>query len=136
MEFEGRHGVGEVERSEPQLIELDVELVLDLHQAGESDDLNETVNYSHVFERCRSIVEERSFHLLEGIAEAVASDLLTEFGRVQSVVVRVRKPGVPIDGVLNYAGVEVERSLIPGRRAASLGSGPSAASRRREERSL
>jgi dihydroneopterin aldolase len=25
-------------------------------------------------------------------------------------VVRVRKPGVPIDGVLDYAGVEIQRS--------------------------
>jgi dihydroneopterin aldolase len=110
MEFEGRHGVGQDERSEPQLIELDVELVLDLRRAGQSDDLDETVNYSDVFKRCRAIVEERSFHLLEGIAEAVASDLLTSFDRLEAVVVRVRKPGVPIDGVLDYAGVEIERA--------------------------
>lgn len=110
MEFEGRHGVGEEERSEPQLIELDVEMSLDLRVAGTSDDLDQTVDYSAAYERCRVIVEERTFHLLEGIAEAVASDLLAQFGRVESVVVRVRKPGVPIDGVLEHAGVEIERS--------------------------
>ena len=110
MQFEGRHGVGDEERSAPQLIELDVEMMLDLGAAGRSDDLEETVNYSTAFERCRAIVEERSFHLLEGIAEAVAADLLSSFPRLESVVVRVRKPGVPIDGVLEFAGVEIERS--------------------------
>lgn len=109
MEFEGRHGVGEDERSDPQLIELDVELMLDLHEAGAADDLDRTVNYSDVFDRCREIVEGQSFHLLEGIAEAVAADLLAAFPRLEAVVVRARKPGVPIDGVLEYAGVEIQR---------------------------
>ena len=68
------------------------------------------MNYSEVFKHCRAIVEERSFHLLEAIAEAVAADLLAGFAPLQGVVVRVRKPGVPIDGVLEYAGVEIERS--------------------------
>ena len=109
MEFEGRHGVGDAERAEPQTIELDVELTLDLRGAGSTDDLEQTVSYSTVFEHCRAIVEERSFHLLEGIADAVASDLLSGFPRIESVLVRVRKPGVPIDGVLESAGVEIER---------------------------
>ncbi len=110
MEFEGRHGVGDEERADPQHIELDVELTLDLRDAGRTDDLEQTVDYGDVFERCRAIVEERSFHLLEGIAEAVAVDLLSSFPRLESVLVRVRKLGVPIDGVLDYAGVEIERS--------------------------
>lgn len=110
MEFEGRHGVGDEERREPQLIELDVEMTLDLRAAGAADDLAQTVDYSAAFERCRLIVEERTFHLIEGIAEAVASDLLAQFALLESVVVRVRKPGLPIDGVLEHAGVEIERS--------------------------
>ena len=109
MEFEGRHGVGDEERAVLQSFELDVELTLDLREAGKSDDLEQTVDYSTVFERCRAIVEERSFHLVEGIAEAVAADLLSGFPRIESVLVRVRKPGVPIDGVLDYAAIEIER---------------------------
>lgn len=110
MEFEGRHGVGDEEREFPQVIEIDVELSLDLSSAGKSDDLEQTINYAEVFKRCRPIVEERSFHLLEAIAEAVAADLLGAYPRLESVAVRVRKPGVPIDGVLEYAGVEIERT--------------------------
>lgn len=110
MQFEGIHGVAEDERAERQLIELDVELSLDLRAAGASDDLDQTVDYGEVFERCRLIVEEQTFSLLEGIAGAVAADVLARFPRVESVVVRARKPGVPIDGALEYAGVEVERA--------------------------
>jgi dihydroneopterin aldolase len=110
MEFYGRHGVSEEERADPQAISMDVELWLDLREAGTHDDLALTVNYADVFEICRAQVEQRSYQLLEAIAEGVAADILATFDRVGTVVVRVRKPGVPIDGVLEYAGVSVERS--------------------------
>lgn len=110
MEFEGHHGVGDEERASLQTLELDVELTLDLRDAGRSDDLEQTVDYSTVFDRCRAIVEERSFRLMEGIAEAVAADVLGGFARIESIVVRVRKPGVPIDGVVDHAAVEIERT--------------------------
>jgi dihydroneopterin aldolase len=114
MAFFGRHGVGDEERSADQEIDVDVELEVDTTKAGASDDLADTVNYSRVFDACRDIVEGRSFKLLEAIAEAIAARVLTDFARVDAVTVRVRKPGVPIDGRLEYAGVSIER-----RRAAS-----------------
>lgn len=109
MEFLGRHGVSDEERAEPQQIDVDVELEADLAPAGASDGLADTVNYSRVFDACREIVEERSFKLLEAIAEAIAARVLADFARVDAITVRVRKPGVPIDGRLEYAGVTIER---------------------------
>ena len=109
MVFLGRHGMGDEERADVQEIEVDVELELDLAPAGTSDDLARTVNYSRVFDVVRAVVEEGSFHLLEGIAEAIAGRVLRDFVPVEALTVRVRKPGVPIDGRLDYAGVEIER---------------------------
>jgi dihydroneopterin aldolase len=110
MEFEGHHGVSDEERAEPQVIELDVEYAMDLREAGTHDDLAATVSYSDVFQICRRQVEDNSYHLLEAIAEHTAADIMASFDRIQSVTVWVRKPGVPIDGVLEHAGVKVERS--------------------------
>jgi 7,8-dihydroneopterin aldolase/epimerase/oxygenase len=109
MVFEGRHGVSEDERRELQPIELDVELEVDLRPAGTSDELAQTVDYGSVFELCREVVERRSFRLLEGIAEALAADVLTRFPPVEIVRVRAKKPGVPLAGVVEHAGVEIER---------------------------
>jgi len=109
MLFLGRHGVSDEERADEQEIEVDVALELDLSPGGTSDDLAQTVNYSSVFKACRDIVEGQSFHLLEAIADAVANRLLRDFAAVDAVTVTVRKPGVPIDGRLDYAGVEINR---------------------------
>ena len=110
MEFEGRHGVSEAERAEPQVIEIDVDIEADLRPAGTSDDLARTVDYSMVFEICRAQVEEHIYHLLEGLGEAIAADVLARFEKAERVVVTVRKPGVPLDGVVEYAGVRLERA--------------------------
>jgi len=108
MVFLGRHGVLEQEQLEDQPFHVDVELVLDLQAAGVEDDLERTIDYGVVFETCRSIVESTRFRLIEAIAEAIAHELLADFPAAE-VVVRVRKPNVPIEGTLAWAGVEITR---------------------------
>lgn len=108
MVFQGRHGVFEHEQLEPQPFHVDVELFLDLQPAGLEDELAKTVDYGAVFETCRSIVESTSFRLIEAIAAAIAHELLADFP-VAEVTVRVRKPNLPIEGTLAWAGVEIRR---------------------------
>lgn len=110
MAFEVHIGAGDGEREELQTIEMDVDMALDLRPAGVDDDLDKTADYGAVFELCRSVAESAEYHLLEGLAERVAGEILSSQSAVQSVAVTVRKPGVPIDGVLDYAGVRIERS--------------------------
>jgi dihydroneopterin aldolase len=113
MRFEGRHGVLPEEQETPQPFEVDVELALDLRPAGVSDDLSRTVDYRGVFDACRDIVEGPSRRLLESLAESIASRLLSDFegAGISKVVVRVRKPAVLLPGRLDYASVEVKRSV-------------------------
>jgi dihydroneopterin aldolase len=108
MRFQGRHGVTAEERAEPQPIEVDVELALDLRRAGIEDELAETADYSRAYELCRDVVESASFRLLEAIAEAIAHELMVAYPRVREVTVRVRK--MRLRGrSLGYAGVQVTR---------------------------
>jgi dihydroneopterin aldolase len=109
MVFDGHVGVPDEERAVAQPIEVDVELMLDLSPAGTSDDLAATVDYGLVYAACRELVESRSFHLLEAVAESLAAELLRRFAPVEALVVHARKPGVPIDGEIEHAGVCIER---------------------------
>jgi dihydroneopterin aldolase len=114
MRFDGRHGVGEAERSAGQPFGVDVEIVRDLGPAGRTDDLARTVDYGAVFATCRDVVEGRSFRLIEALAEALAEEILATYP-VAEVVVRVRKLRPPIQGSLGWAGVEVVRTAARGR---------------------
>jgi len=76
MRFQGKHGVLPEERESAQPFEVDVELFLDLSAAGRGDDLTKTVDYREVFGIVGEIVEERSFALIEAVAETIAGRLL------------------------------------------------------------
>ena len=109
MVFRGRHGVSPAEQLNDQPFQVDIEMLLNLQPAAVEDDLARTVDYGAVFEVARTVVESTSFRLIEALAEAIAQEVLTAFGLISEVGVRVRKPEVPIDGSLAWAGVEIWR---------------------------
>jgi 7,8-dihydroneopterin aldolase/epimerase/oxygenase len=111
MRFDGRHGVLEFEKLEPQPFEVDVELLLDLAPAGRSDDVSLTADYRAAFGICRSVVEGPGRNLIEALAEEIAARLLDEYAAVgiEEAVVRVRKPAVALPGRLDWSGVEIRR---------------------------
>lgn len=116
MRFLGRHGVELEERLEPQPIEVDVEMHLDLATPSTSDELTDTIDYSAVFQLTGGIVEGQSFRLLEALAGAIADGLVSAHGtddpRLEAVEVRVRKPRAPLPGPFEAVEVTVRR---PGR---------------------
>ena len=86
-------GVDGWERRLRQKLLVDVSLNGDLSRAGESDDLEATVDYRRL---CAKIVGEMSgtrYRLVEAFAERVACICLDAHDLVESVTVRVRKPG-------------------------------------------
>jgi 7,8-dihydroneopterin aldolase/epimerase/oxygenase len=99
MVFRGRHGVHPAERELGQRFEVDVELTLDLSQAMLSDALQDTVDYSRAYAIVREEVENHQYQLLEALAGAIVRRLLAELPAA-AVLVRVRKPQVPLHGVL------------------------------------
>jgi dihydroneopterin aldolase len=109
MAFQARHGVNAWEKVEAQRFEVDVELELDIQPAGVADDLARTVDYRAVYAATREIVESTTFDLIEALAEAIAHRLLADQALVDTVVVRVRKPEVRLEGPLAYSGVEIRR---------------------------
>jgi dihydroneopterin aldolase len=109
MTFQARHGVHDWEKVEAQQFDVDLELLLDVQPAGLEDDLGQTVDYGGVYQVTRQVVESTTFNLLEALAEAIAHEVLNGHPRVDEVIVRIRKPGVRLDGPLAYAGVEIRR---------------------------
>ena len=109
LRCEGRLGVTEEERALPQLLEVDLEVEADLSAAGESDALADTVDYGALVELTGRIVAAGSYRLLEGLAGAIARNVLESSARIEAVTVRVRKLAVPMDVDIDYAEVEIRR---------------------------
>ena len=107
MIFHGNHGTLPAERELGQPFVVDVELYLDLQPAGLSDDLAQTVDYSEVHLRTKSIVEGPHVNLTEAVAERIALAILEDHPLVEAVRVKVAKPHVRLDDTV-FAGSAVE----------------------------
>ena len=102
LTFFGVHGILPEEK-EKQPFVVDLEMFLDLSVAGESDNLEDTVDYSQVFYIVESIVEQESYNLIETLAENIAAALLKDFP-LSAVEVLVSKPQAPVKGKFDNSG--------------------------------
>ena len=84
-------GINENERHEKQDVVINLTLYTDLHKAGKSDRIEDTVDYRALKKRILSMVEGSQYFLVEALAEAVPELGLDQQG-VQQVDVCVEKP--------------------------------------------
>ena len=108
MSFYGYHGVTAAEKETGRVFEVDCEMELDLADAGKSDRLTDTIDYSMVYGAIKETVESTAFSLLEGLADRIAGDLLENFP-IYRVSVKVRKMHPPIPGQIKFIEVEITR---------------------------
>ncbi len=106
--FYAHHGFFQAERDLGQKFEIDIEVEGDLRDSAARDDLSRTIDYRKIYEIARHRFEEEKFKLIETVASHIAEDVLALTG-VVSVTIRVRKPHVPMRGLLDYVEVELHR---------------------------
>ena len=106
--FYAYHGVMSDEQNLGGKFEVDLDLHCDLSDAKQSDTLHRTVNYEKVYGVMKEAVVGKKYFLIEALANSIADKVLDGFSEVQKVVVRVRKPGAAIHGIIDHVEVEVE----------------------------
>ena len=89
-----RVGVPDVERAQPQRLQLTVEMESDFSAAAKSDGIADTIDYFAVTQRLLKFGEGRSWRLIEKLAADIAGAILSEF-KPQSVTVEVKKFVIP-----------------------------------------
>ncbi len=108
MTFYAHHGYYEAERELGQKFEVDIEISFDLQQAAAEDDLSQTMDYTAVYQIAKDTFENYKFKLIETLAERIAEKILL-IPDIPNVLIRVRKPHVPLNGLLDHVEVEIYR---------------------------
>ncbi|MEH7180029.1 dihydroneopterin aldolase [Neobacillus vireti] len=109
MEFYGYHGVFPEEKKLGQRFIVDMMVLVDLKKAGETDELEYSVNYGELFQVCKQIVEGEPYKLVEAVAEKIAGTVLSQFSLISEATVKVIKPDPPIPGHYRSVAVEITR---------------------------
>ncbi len=108
IEVFAHHGVLETEREVGQTFFIDVTVSLDLTRAGQSDDLNQTLDYGSLAAAIHERVSSERWNLIERVAERVA-DLVLADSWVEGVEVTVHKPDAPIQVPFRDVSVTITR---------------------------
>ena len=107
LQFRCIIGLNPEEREKKQDVFVNITLEADLNVAGQSDCIEDTVDYKAIKQQVFAMGEASDFQLIESLADRIARICLTD-RRVERVTVLVQKPGA-----LRFArtvGVEITRN--------------------------
>ena len=100
-------GIYDWEREIRQTVSLDLEMGTDIRRAGETDHIDDTLDYKSVAKALIEFVEKSEFQLVEALAEQCSQIILNDFN-VPWLKLRLSKPGA-VTGSQDV-GVLIERS--------------------------
>lgn len=109
IEVLAHHGVFPEEKRHGQLFIVDVRLSVDLSSPGESDDLDDTVDYGELTRRVHDVVAGERWDLIERVAQRVA-DVALEDPKVGAATVTVHKPHAPVPVPVKDVAVTITRT--------------------------
>ena len=108
LRFESVIGVLDHERLAPQPLRVDVDIEVDLHDAGVSDDLEQTVHYGEVAVALADLARGTQYLLLERLAQHMAEVVLS-FPLVRAVELTLTKLRPPIPEQIDSTAVRIRR---------------------------
>lgn len=108
LSFYGFHGVSAAERETGRAYEVDCEFETTYNEAGLTDQVTDTVDYSEVYREIKAVIEGMQFSLLEAIGSRLAVILLDKFP-LERVTLKIRKMQPPLPGQVRYVEFEITR---------------------------
>ncbi len=106
----GNHGVHDFEKINGQNFYVDTIVDTTKLEGYESDKLKETISYSDIIKVIKKTFTEKSYNLIERVAEKISENIFNNFKEVLSLEVTVKKPQAPIKEDVEYVAVKIKRT--------------------------
>ncbi len=110
MEFYAYHGCFEEEQIIGNRFLVSFSAETDLTTPGESDNLNDALNYQELFNMIKAEMEITS-HLIESVALRVLNRAKLNFPSIQWAQVRISKLNPPVGGKVEASSVVMSKSF-------------------------
>ncbi|MBW2272423.1 MAG: dihydroneopterin aldolase [Deltaproteobacteria bacterium] len=101
-------GVTAAERRMGRPVQVDLEVGVDLREAGRSDRLASTIDYQALYDVVAEVASGREHKLVEALGENIVAALFERFA-IDWVTIEVRK-AKPVSGVIESAGIRITRT--------------------------
>lgn len=108
MEFYAHHGyyTDEITRGNKFVVDLTMEA--ETAKPGQSDDLEDALNYENIYNMVKAEMEIRS-NLLEHAAHRILDKLTEQFKAVQSAELTIAKLNPPLKGIVQQVSVTIKQ---------------------------
>jgi 7,8-dihydroneopterin aldolase/epimerase/oxygenase len=110
LRFYASHGVFSEEKNRKQPFEVDVDISLDLSHPANTDNIEDTLDYTAVAATVRDVVEGPQCNLLEKLAGTII-DRLTLLVCGGMITVRIRKPEARLGVPTGRVEIELTREV-------------------------
>ena len=92
-----------------QWFNVDLTIWIDLAKAGESDRIEDTLDYRFVIEATQQLIQTQRCALIESLASKIAAMVLETDKRVTQVRVELSKPNAPIPNFSGAVKIDITR---------------------------
>jgi len=106
----GTHGVLDFEKKYPQPFLVNIELWADFSKSYETDNLQNTIDYTNIYNIITSIIETKNFMLIERLAYVIVEKIFNHDKRIQKIKIRLTKSNAPLGGQFSHVGIEIEKT--------------------------
>jgi len=104
MLFHAHHGVTEQERKVGNTYIIDLKVHFDFHEAINTDNLNNSINYVSIYELVKQEMAIPSY-LIEHIAGRIIKRIQTVFPKITQIELRLAKKNPPFGGNIKEVAV-------------------------------
>ncbi len=109
LDFFAKHGVLKEEQIIGNRYRIDVEVEADLETASKSDNVEDTIDYGHLYRIIEREVNTPA-KLLEHLAGNILNGILEEIPKVDNAKVIVHKYNPPIGAICKWSKITLERN--------------------------
>ncbi len=112
LKFRGKHGVFENEKVEGNDFEVDITIHTSLIASAYSDKLEDTIDYSKLYECAMEVMLGPSKNLIEHLAYSIGDKISHSFPSLNNFEITVRKMHPPIEHSCDYSEVTLTWPVV------------------------
>ena len=107
MQFHGFHGVHDFEAEQGGTFRVDVEISMDLDLPGQTDQIEDTLDYEEAYDIISREMSVRS-SLLEHVGARIRDSLMKRWDQISQITVKISKNNPPLEGKIAATSVVME----------------------------
>jgi dihydroneopterin aldolase len=109
IQFHAFHGVFTEENKIGNTFIITITLDIDLQKASETDDLNDTINYQHIYDEVKAQMQIQS-KLIEHVTGRILRAIMSKFAQVSKAEIRLKKINPPLGGQVESATIVMSQT--------------------------